>query len=54
MRLSSAKARELGEALTRLVDDAEGDAEEQPVHGVLVALYQQAPPTGTTMSDSGH
>jgi DNA-binding transcriptional ArsR family regulator len=54
LRLSPAKARELGEALAKLVDDAEEDAEEQPVHGVLVALYRQAPPTSTTMSDSGH
>ncbi|WP_420310202.1 ArsR/SmtB family transcription factor [Streptomyces sp. YS-B37] len=45
LRLSPAKARELGEALAKLVDDAEEDAEDEPVHGVLVALYQQAPPT---------
>jgi DNA-binding transcriptional ArsR family regulator len=45
LRLSPAKARELGEALAKLVDDAEEDAEDEAVHGVLVALYQQAPPT---------
>ncbi|MFF6988832.1 hypothetical protein [Streptomyces sp. NPDC010273] len=45
LRLSPAKARELGEALAKLVDDTEEDAEDEPVHGVLVALYQQAPPT---------
>lgn len=45
--LSPAKARELGETLTRLVDEAE-EEEDQPLHGVLVTLYQQALPTGTT------
>ncbi|MFE0043369.1 ArsR/SmtB family transcription factor [Streptomyces albireticuli] len=50
LRLSPAKARELGETLARLVDEAEENAEDQPVHGVLVALYQQAPPAGTTSS----
>lgn len=62
LRLSPAKARQLGEALTGLVDDAEeGGAEngegngeesgeEQPVHGALVVLYQQAPPTGSPTS----
>ncbi|MEV0411821.1 winged helix-turn-helix domain-containing protein [Streptomyces sp. NPDC050448] len=54
LRLSPAKARELGETLTKLVDEAEEDAEDQPVHGVLVALYQQALPTGTTHSVEGH
>lgn len=44
VRLSPAKARELGDTLARLVDEAEEDAEGQPVHGVLVALYQQAAP----------
>ncbi|MER7928785.1 winged helix-turn-helix domain-containing protein [Streptomyces sp. NPDC096057] len=46
LRLSPATARELGEALAKLVDDAEEDTEDEPVHGVLVALYQQAAPTG--------
>ncbi|WP_328972585.1 ArsR/SmtB family transcription factor [Streptomyces sp. NBC_00239] len=50
LRLSPAKARELGEALTRLVDEAEEEAEGLPLHGVLVALYQQALPAGTTGS----
>lgn len=50
LRLSPAKARELGETLAKLVDEAEEDAEDQPLHGVLVALYQQAPPTSTTSS----
>ena len=50
LRLSPAKARELGETLARLVDEAEDDAEDQPLHGVLVALYQQALPTSTTSS----
>ncbi|WP_328623112.1 ArsR/SmtB family transcription factor [Streptomyces sp. NBC_00354] len=50
LRLSPAKARELGETLAQLVDEAEEDAEDQPLHGVLVALYQQALPTGTTSS----
>ncbi|GGU05898.1 ArsR/SmtB family transcription factor [Streptomyces coeruleorubidus] len=48
LRLSPTKARELGETLAQLVDEAEEDAEDQPVHGVLVALYQQALPTSTT------
>lgn len=43
LRLGPAKARELGEALAALVDEAEEDAEDEPVHGVLVALYQQDP-----------
>ncbi|MGW5433262.1 ArsR/SmtB family transcription factor [Streptomyces sp. NPDC004059] len=50
LRLSPAKARELGETLTKLVDEAEENTEDQPVHGVLVALYQQALPTSTTSS----
>ncbi|MFD4558371.1 ArsR/SmtB family transcription factor [Streptomyces sp. NPDC058469] len=50
LRLSPAKARELGEALAKLVDEAEEDTEDQPVHGVLVALYQQALPTSTASS----
>ncbi|MEU9622508.1 ArsR/SmtB family transcription factor [Streptomyces sp. NPDC088251] len=50
LRLSPAKARELGETLARLVDEAEEEAGDQPMHGVLVTLYQQALPTGTTGS----
>ncbi|MEV6293779.1 winged helix-turn-helix domain-containing protein [Streptomyces sp. NPDC051896] len=50
LRLSPAKARELGETLTKLVDETEENTEDQPVHGVLVALYQQALPTSTTSS----
>ncbi|MFB7355986.1 ArsR/SmtB family transcription factor [Streptomyces gardneri] len=50
LSLSPAKARELGETLARLVDEAEENTEDQPVHGVLVALYQQALPTDTTSS----
>ncbi|MFE2144468.1 ArsR/SmtB family transcription factor [Streptomyces sp. NPDC059456] len=50
LRLSPTKAKELGETLARLVDEAEEDAEGQPLHGVLVALYQQAPPAGTSGS----
>ncbi|MER5207617.1 winged helix-turn-helix domain-containing protein [Streptomyces sp. NPDC002825] len=53
LRVTPAKARELGEALTKLVDEAEEDAEDQPLHGVLVALYQQALPTDTTGSAYG-
>ncbi|RPK42619.1 Helix-turn-helix domain protein [Streptomyces sp. ADI91-18] len=57
LRLSPAKARELGEALAQLVDgvdgvdgvdEAEEEPEGQPVHGVLVALYQQASPASPT------
>ncbi|MGR4877977.1 ArsR/SmtB family transcription factor [Streptomyces sp. LARHCF249] len=50
LHLSPTKARELGEALAQLVDEADEDAEDRPVHGVLVALYQQARPTSTTSS----
>ncbi|WOX16330.1 winged helix-turn-helix domain-containing protein [Streptomyces sp. N50] len=50
LRLSPAKAKALGEALAGLVDEAEENAEDDPVHGVLVALYQQALPTSTTSS----
>ncbi|MFF7898585.1 ArsR/SmtB family transcription factor [Streptomyces sp. NPDC088817] len=46
LRLSLEKAQQLGETLTRLVDELQEDAEEQPVHGVLVALYQHADPSG--------
>ncbi|MET9538971.1 winged helix-turn-helix domain-containing protein [Streptomyces sp. NPDC006553] len=47
LHLSPAQARELGETLTRLVDEAEENPEDQPLHGVLVALYRQALPTST-------
>ncbi|MBJ3812755.1 winged helix-turn-helix transcriptional regulator [Streptomyces flavofungini] len=50
LRLSPAKARELGETLAQLVDETVENAEDQPVHGVLVALYQHAPPNSTTNS----
>ncbi|MEU1117699.1 MULTISPECIES: ArsR family transcriptional regulator [unclassified Streptomyces] len=47
VRLSPDKARRLAETLAALVDEAEEDGGEQPVHGVLVALYEQAAaPTG--------
>ncbi|MGW8361099.1 ArsR/SmtB family transcription factor [Streptomyces wedmorensis] len=52
LRLHPAKARELGETLARLVDEAEEGTEEQPLHGVLVALYQQALPSSTTSTTS--
>ncbi|MER5383337.1 winged helix-turn-helix domain-containing protein [Streptomyces sp. NPDC002688] len=48
LRLSPAKAQELAETLARLVDEAEEDEEEQPMHGVLVTLYQQAAQLGIT------
>ncbi|WNI25983.1 winged helix-turn-helix domain-containing protein [Streptomyces sp. ITFR-16] len=50
LHLGPAQAKALGETLAALVDEAEEGAEDQPVHGVLVALYQQAPPAGTTGS----
>ncbi|MEU9045215.1 MULTISPECIES: winged helix-turn-helix domain-containing protein [unclassified Kitasatospora] len=40
LRLSPAKAAQLAQALTRLVDEVEEDPGE-PVHGLLVTLYQQ-------------
>ncbi|MFB7911590.1 ArsR/SmtB family transcription factor [Kitasatospora sp. NPDC059146] len=42
LRLSPAKAAKLAEALAALVDEAEEDPEGEPVHGLLVTLYQQA------------
>ncbi|WP_329121612.1 ArsR/SmtB family transcription factor [Streptomyces sp. NBC_01465] len=42
LRLTPAKARQLGEVLERLIDEVEEGAEDQPVHGVLVTLYQQS------------
>ncbi|MER5358509.1 transcriptional regulator [Streptomyces sp. NPDC002785] len=48
LKLSPAKAQQLGETLARLVDDAEEDADDQPVLGVLVTLYQQVGPTAGT------
>lgn len=50
LRLNPAKARELGETLARMVNEVEENAEDQPMHGVLVALYEQAQPTSTTGS----
>lgn len=52
LRLSPAKARRLGEMLAQLVDEAEENGEDQPLHGVLVALYQQALPTSTSTSST--
>jgi DNA-binding transcriptional ArsR family regulator len=46
LHLSPEKAQQLGEALTRLVDELQEDSADQPVHGVLVALYEQAEPSG--------
>lgn len=42
LRMSPERARELGEVLARLVDEAEEGPEDGPVHGVLVAMYEQA------------
>ncbi|MFC5664930.1 ArsR/SmtB family transcription factor [Kitasatospora misakiensis] len=42
LRLSPAKAARLAEALAGLVDDTEEDPEGEPVHGILMTLYQQA------------
>jgi DNA-binding transcriptional ArsR family regulator len=47
VRLSPERARRLGETLARLVDEAEEDADDQPVHGMLVALYEHAEGAGT-------
>ncbi|MFB6836142.1 ArsR/SmtB family transcription factor [Streptomyces sp. NPDC056361] len=54
LRLSPAKARKLGEMLAHLVDEADDNGEEQPLHGVLVALYQQALPASSTSSTSSN
>jgi phage tail sheath gpL-like len=51
LRLSPAKAQRLAETLARLVDESEEDGEDQPLHSVLVTLYQQAAqPSGTDSS----
>lgn len=42
IRLGPAKAARLGEALAALVEETEEDGEGEPVHGLLVTLYQQA------------
>ncbi|WP_053650350.1 winged helix-turn-helix domain-containing protein [Streptomyces sp. XY431] len=42
IRLSPAKAARLAKALAELVDEAEEGPEGEPVHGLLVTLYQQA------------
>ncbi|MFJ5921592.1 ArsR/SmtB family transcription factor [Kitasatospora sp. NPDC092948] len=42
IRLTPARAARLAEALAALVDEAEEDTEGEPVHGLLVTLYQQA------------
>ncbi|NUT45759.1 MAG: helix-turn-helix domain-containing protein [Saccharothrix sp.] len=42
LRLTEAGARELGEALRRLVDEAEDAGDDEAVHGVLVALYRRS------------
>jgi DNA-binding transcriptional ArsR family regulator len=44
LRLTPEKARALGETLARLVDEAEEDPTGEPVHGVLVAMYERARP----------
>lgn len=40
LRLTEGGARELGETLRRLVDQAEDAGGDEAVHGVLVALYR--------------
>ncbi|MEU2929323.1 winged helix-turn-helix domain-containing protein [Streptomyces sp. NPDC007251] len=41
LRLSPERARRLRETLAELVDEAEEDGADQPVHGVLVVMYEQ-------------
>ncbi|MFD6494640.1 ArsR/SmtB family transcription factor [Streptomyces sp. NPDC060188] len=53
LRLSPAKARHLAQTLARLVDEAEEDADDQPVHGVLVTLYQHADRAGAAGQPGG-
>ncbi|PBC66207.1 regulatory ArsR family protein [Streptomyces sp. TLI_235] len=45
IRLGPAKAARLAEALAQLIAETEEDAEDEPVHGLLVAVYQQADAT---------
>ncbi|MFJ8471299.1 ArsR/SmtB family transcription factor [Kitasatospora sp. NPDC094011] len=42
IRLSPARAARLAKALAALVDEAEKEPDGEPVHGLLVTLYQQA------------
>ncbi|MGW0766338.1 ArsR/SmtB family transcription factor [Streptomyces sp. NPDC002676] len=42
LRLSPERARRLRDTLAELVDDAEEDAGDEPVHGVLVVMYEHA------------
>ncbi|WP_367128381.1 ArsR/SmtB family transcription factor [Saccharothrix sp. HUAS TT1] len=42
LRLTEEGARELGEVLRRVVDQAEDVGGDEAVHGVLVALYRQS------------
>ena len=44
LRLTAEQARLLGETLARLVDEAEEAPAGEPVHGVLVAMYERARP----------
>ncbi|SEM05324.1 ArsR/SmtB family transcription factor [Streptacidiphilus jiangxiensis] len=42
LRLSPARAAQFKEMLMRLVDELEEDPEGEPMHGILVTLYQEA------------
>ncbi|WBO64730.1 ArsR family transcriptional regulator [Streptomyces camelliae] len=44
LRLTPERARRLRETLAELVDGAQEDGPEQPVHGVLVVMYEQERP----------
>ncbi|WP_369390978.1 ArsR/SmtB family transcription factor [Streptomyces sp. CG1] len=44
LRLSPERARRLRETLAELVDGTEEDGTDQPVHGVLVVMYEQEHP----------
>ncbi|MEU6508806.1 ArsR family transcriptional regulator [Streptomyces sp. NPDC046942] len=44
LRLTPERARRLRETLAELVDGAQEDGPEQPVHGVLVVMYEQEQP----------
>jgi predicted ArsR family transcriptional regulator len=46
VRLTAARAHELTQALTRLVDEVEEADTDEAVHGVLVAVYQKADEPG--------
>jgi predicted ArsR family transcriptional regulator len=48
LRLSDDRARQLRDTLTELLDGTEEDGADQPVHGVMVVMYEHTRPQGRT------